>query len=461
MRRRLLWLAVSTGVLLFVGWAWLAPSLGGGGGEVLVMASARGAESLPGGSLDLHSRAGGWSTLTTLGRASVPAAPATRNLTSIRVALGDYDSVRVGDQVLAANLKVSGGALEPLLLAVADGHPVAVYAGDAQVNLGLGELSGRFQLLPDFDLLDQAGRPLTRGDLAGRQAVVAAFHTTCRETCPLYTGLLFQLRRKLPAAVGLYEVSTDPANDSIAALQAYAQVTGLDWTLLTGDASRLEAFWTPLGVQLSGAQSHTDFIGVVDAHGYLLETWTGVPDVGGSLPAPLLRLLDPEGRRELQHPQGWGPAQVLDAVRAAGLSQGSQAEGGRAPAFTAPTLDGRDFSLASAAGSPVLVNFWATYCEPCKREMPLIESVARSNPMLKVVLVDERDDKGRARSFVRQLGLSSTVVLDPDGQIGGVYSVASYPVTVFIRADGTIEGRYIGETNQQVLSDHVGVITTR
>ena len=81
MRRRLTWLAVSTGVLLFVGWAWLAPSLGGGGGEVLVMASARGAESLPGGSLDLHSRAGGWSTLTTLGRASVPAAPHGTSLT--------------------------------------------------------------------------------------------------------------------------------------------------------------------------------------------------------------------------------------------------------------------------------------------------------------------------------------------------------------------------------------------
>ena len=458
MRRRLTWLAVSTGVLLFVGWAWLAPSLGGGGGEVLVMASARGAESLPGGSLDLHSRAGGWSTLTTLGRASVPAAPETRNLTSIRVALGDYDSVRIGNQVLVANLKVSGSGLEPLLLAIADGRPVAAYAGNDQVTLGLGELSGRFQPLPDFDLIDQAGRPLKRADLAGRQAVVAAFHTTCRETCPLYTGLLFQLRRKLPAAVGLYEVSTDPANDSVAALQAYARVTGLDWKLLTGDSGRLQAFWTPLGVQLSGAQSHSDFVGVVDAHGYLLQTWTGVPDVGGSLPAPLQGLLDQEGRRELQHPQGWGPAQVLDAVRAAGLSQGSEVGGGQAAAFSAPTLDGRGFSLASAAGSPVLVNFWATYCEPCKREMPLIEAVARGNPTLKVVLVDERDDTARARAFVKQLRLSSTVVLDPDGQIGGVYGVASYPVTVFIRADGTIEGRYIGETNQQILSDHIAAI---
>jgi cytochrome oxidase Cu insertion factor (SCO1/SenC/PrrC family) len=293
--------------------------------------------------------------------------------------------------------------------------------------------------------------------------VVAAFHTTCRDTCPIYTGLFLQLRRQLPSSVALLEVTTDPVTDTPARLQAYAEsVPGLDWTLLTGSVEQLTAFWTPLGVQLSGVDSHTDFLGVVDEHGYLHATRSGVPDVGGTLPDALAARLSDEGRRELStRGDGWGAAQVLDAVRSLGQAASLDTSGsGVAPAFALPTPAGGVVSLAELRGRPVVVNFWASYCAPCRREMPLLQRTADARGVA-LVLVDERDDRAAASAFLASLSppVTAPVGLDPDGKVGDAYGVTYYPVTVFIRADGTVEGRYIGETDASVLAAHLDALT--
>src|SRR5256886_9537088 len=83
--------------------------------------------------------------------------------------------------------------------------------------------------VPGFTLTDQAGRAFTRDSLLGRDTVIAAFHTTCRETCPLYTALMFQLRKNAPEA-RLVEVTTDPDTDTPAVLAEYRQRIGADWT---------------------------------------------------------------------------------------------------------------------------------------------------------------------------------------------------------------------------------------
>src|SRR2546430_8778386 len=93
------------------------------------------------------------------------------------------------------SVPAKAGKVEPLLLGIESGNliPGAVYAGNDEVNLGLGELAGKFVPMPGFDLIDQSNRAFDSSSTAGKDVVIAAFHTSCHETCPLYTALFFQL----------------------------------------------------------------------------------------------------------------------------------------------------------------------------------------------------------------------------------------------------------------------------
>jgi cytochrome oxidase Cu insertion factor (SCO1/SenC/PrrC family) len=98
--------------------------------------------------------------------------------------------------------------------------------------------------MPAFTLTDQFGRRFDNASIAGHEVVLAAFHTSCRETCPLYTGLFMQLRRELPPDVLLVEATTNPWEDGPDVLREYAGRVGASWTLLTGDPAALAAFWS-------------------------------------------------------------------------------------------------------------------------------------------------------------------------------------------------------------------------
>ncbi len=141
-----------------------------------------------------------------------------------------------------------------------------------------------------------------------------------------------------------------------------------------------------------------------------------------------------------------------------GLASPASSGEGQAADFTLATPDGRRVSLREFRGKPVLVNFWATYCVPCRVEMPAIERVANQHPKLGVLLIDERDDPGAARRFVADLNIRSTVLLDMDGETGDRYGVSGLPTTVFVRTDGSVEGRYVGQTDEQILLRHVNAL---
>src|SRR5579859_698855 len=90
--------------------------------------------------------------------------------------------------------------------------------------------------------------------------------------------------------------------------------------------------------------------------------------------------------------------------------------------------------------------------------MPLLERTAAAHPRLQVVLIDERDDRAAALQFVSDLRIVSPVAADSEGTVGDAYGISGLPATVFIRADGTIEGRYIGETSPGILAPHLDAI---
>ncbi|HEY8839630.1 MAG TPA: redoxin family protein [Candidatus Dormibacteraeota bacterium] len=430
-------------------------------GDVLLLLTARQTDRVAATSVELHT-AQGWANLGSFSGRTVPKAPDTAEVLLVPVPVGTYDRVRIAGVMVPVALTVQKGILTTLLVGVDSGRPMpdGAYGGSQAVSLGLNELSGQLKPMPRFSLVDQFNRPFNNASIAGHDVLVAAFHTSCRETCPLYTGLFFQLRHRLPPSVLLVEVTTAPLEDTPVVLRDYAGRIGASWTFATSDPQTLAAFWKPFDVALSTGDAHRSTLALIDSHGYIRTYFLGAPDVGGTLPAPLDTQLSSAGRQLLSsHGNGWGQPQILDALDAVGgLASPSSSGGMQAPTLSLNTLDGKRVSLADFRGRPVLINFWATYCAPCRREMPLIERTAAQHPRLVVLLVDERDSHQAASAFITQLQITSAVLFDGDGKVGDAYGISGLPTTFFIRPDGGIEGRYIGETTAGILGPHISAI---
>ena len=424
-------------------------------GTLLVAVSGHTAGSLPATQVRLHGGSG-WSNLGSVS-GDVPAAPGERDLLVVNVPVGDYDGVGLGDDVATVRVTVVRNQVVPVLLGIDAGHIItgAAYAGNDQVNLGLGELAGKFVTMPPFQLQDQSGKTIDNASVRGDDLVIAAFNTSCHQTCPLYTALFFQLARHLPDGVRLLEVTTDPANDTASALHTYARSINASWTFGTGTREQLDAFWKPFGVDLASGDVHTSTLALVDRHGYVRLVYRGVPDVGHNVPPALITQLSAAGLGELASGgDGWGSGEVLQALLTiTGPEQpSSTSTGGQAPAFSLKATDGSIVSLSDLSGKVLVINFWATYCPPCRAEMPMLVRVVGASANTPLVLIDEGDSSDAARGFLNALGITRQALLDSDLSVGHQYGAIAYPTTVFVRPDGTIAARQVGQLDERVLA---------
>ena len=116
-----------------------------------------------------------------------------------------------------------------------------------------------------------------------------------------------------------------------------------------------------------------------------------------------------------------------------------------APAFTLPDHEGHAVPLASFKGRPVLVNFFATWCPPCRAELPELEALSQARPgCLAVVGVAESSGGAdQVFAFVNERKLTYPVLLD-DGSAGAAYSVVTIPHSVLIDAEGKVAGTFDG-----------------
>ena len=441
---------------------WLAPRVQPVSGTLVVIGAGRTATSLPAAAVELG-KSGAWSAVGSVS-GDVPAAPDQRQLLIASLAAGTYDALRVGEAEQPVTVTITAGQVEPVLLGIDSGQLItgAVYAGNDDINLGLGEIAGKFVALPAFDLVDQAGRPLNLTSIAGRDVVIAAFHTTCHETCPLYTALLLQLAKQAPSSVLLVEVTTDPSVDTPPVLSKYAKAIGAHWTFATGTADQVARFWKPFAVDLATGDTHTSTLALIDRHGYVRLVYRGVPKVGHDIPASLTTSLSSQGLAELgSGGDGWGSPDVLQALTTITAPEAAQQTGGgKAPEFKLQSTDGTTVTLADLAGRPLVINFWASYCPPCKAEMPLLQQdVARSGARL--VLVNEGESRDAAVAFLRDLGIQQHALLDGDLSAGHAYGVTAYPTTIFVRADGTVDRRQIGELSEGVLAAELSILSTQ
>src|SRR5260370_4795070 len=226
-------------------------------GDVLLLRPARQAAHVAATSVDLHS-AEGWMTLGSMPAGSVPKAPETAEAFLARVPVGSYDRVRLAGVSIPVALAVQKDILNPLLVGVDAGRPLpdSAYGGTQAVSLGLNELSGQLKAMLPFRLVDQFGRNFTNADIAGHDVLLAAFHTSCRETCPLVAGLFLQLRQRLPPSVLLVEVTTHPSEDTPSVLRDYAGRIGPSWTFATPDPQTPAPFWNPFHSPLRTRHLH-------------------------------------------------------------------------------------------------------------------------------------------------------------------------------------------------------------
>ena len=139
-----------------------------------------------------------------------------------------------------------------------------------------------------------------------------------------------------------------------------------------------------------------------------------------------------------------GAATRTDPMQALGLVAPNEAVA--APEFSLPELAGKKVQLKTLRGSLVFLNFFATWCEPCREEMPGMERLFRAHKDkgLVVLAVNMQESAKRVRPFVQELKLSFPIALDEDGTVGRDYGVRALPVSFLIGRDGRILWRAIG-----------------
>ncbi|MFD1397110.1 thiol-disulfide oxidoreductase ResA [Kroppenstedtia eburnea] len=115
-------------------------------------------------------------------------------------------------------------------------------------------------------------------------------------------------------------------------------------------------------------------------------------------------------------------------------------EGMEAPDFQLQTLDGKEMKLSELRGRAVLLNFWATWCEPCRDEMPAIQKVYEKHrdKGLVVVGVNIAESQLTVKGFVRQLDLSFPILLDKERKVVDQYRIEPIPTSLFIDKDGKV-----------------------
>ena len=152
------------------------------------------------------------------------------------------------------------------------------------------------------------------------------------------------------------------------------------------------------------------------------------------------------------------PAAVADRDR----SLTAPMTGFLAPDFTLTALDGGNMQLSTLRGKPVILNFWATWCPPCRAEMPELEALwqrYRDDGLL-LIGVDQGENAATVEQFARGVvGTTFPLLLDTNQAVGRAYGVRALPTTVFIDAEGRIQDvRIGGPMNRAMLMDSVNKI---
>lgn len=146
----------------------------------------------------------------------------------------------------------------------------------------------------------------------------------------------------------------------------------------------------------------------------------------------------------------YGPLALPTALVPPGLEVGSQA-GNLAPNFLLETLEGGEIRLSDLRGKAVVLNFWAKWCRPCRREMPqFVAAYQRYRDQgLAIVAVNLQEGRRTIQRFANDFGIDFPIAMDRRGEVAGEYHLLGLPTTYFIDRDGVIRSVYRGPFLEQ------------
>ena len=144
---------------------------------------------------------------------------------------------------------------------------------------------------------------------------------------------------------------------------------------------------------------------------------------------------------------------LRDLAAGLGRGPGGPRVGAPAPDFTLQGLDGNQVRLADLRGQKVVVNFWATWCPPCRSEMPDLDRVARESRGEGVVVlaVDQMESPDTVRGYLRELSLGLDPVLDERGDVAQLYRVNALPTSFFVDASGVVREVHVGPLSRATI----------
>lgn len=129
-------------------------------------------------------------------------------------------------------------------------------------------------------------------------------------------------------------------------------------------------------------------------------------------------------------------------------------------AFNLVNLDGESVALSDFLGNAVMVNFWATWCPPCRAEMPLIQEYAAANQgQLVVLAINAGEENHTVQDFVDSQNFEDVnFLLDLTNSVADLYRVPGLPTSLFIDAEGLLQGIHIGELDEDLLTTYLAGI---
>lgn len=137
------------------------------------------------------------------------------------------------------------------------------------------------------------------------------------------------------------------------------------------------------------------------------------------------------------------------------------AKGETAPDFELTTIDGETARLSDYKGKKVILNFWATWCPPCRAEMPDMQNYYEEQALdenveiLAVNLTTEDRGLDKITAFIEEFSLTFPVPMDTEGKIGELYQAATIPTSYMIDTDGRVQNKIVGPMNEQMMEDFI------
>lgn len=129
--------------------------------------------------------------------------------------------------------------------------------------------------------------------------------------------------------------------------------------------------------------------------------------------------------------------------------------GVKAPEFDLKMLDGKNVKLSELKGKKVILNFWATWCPPCKEEMPEMQKYHEEQHKDVVILAVNIDPQLDVQGFVDDMGITFPIPLDKEDKVNSAYQVISIPTTYFIDTEGIIREKHIGAVTYDLMDNYV------